>query len=1026
MGIRKNILYMLDDERNAFFEALLKLKRPTIPNPNNPSDFFSAYDQFTSLHWGVFSVRRSPNGPAYNAGHQGPAFLSWHRELLRRFELALQAQVPGVMLPYWDWSPNVFTNALMGPDGGAGGVGGGEVETGWFAFSRPGTPSTPNAGIALPAWWPLDMPGWQIRNDLSQFQGSVLRRFMASPGIDALPVQSDVNALLQINAGNPNDAVQRATAAGTFRVAIEQAGVAGVTSSHNEVHRFIDGHMGTEPSPNDPIFWLHHCNLDRLWAMWQIDGHRGANWFPASTAEGHRPADPMWPWIGNVAYQVLNAVPQYYIPSYAAEPPVANQDVIDHHAMGYAYDAEPVLGVALDRSFSMVGASTDPFNMGAPTTKWELAKIGVSNLLADCEAAYVAREAYVTGGVQTFTTGVGGNDVSPVVAAKPYGLVRSGANYPEAYPAADVDAGLAATAPTAATPLAAALSETHADVVRPATNDLPADDVRYLSILTDGKETAAPLLSTIAAGQFSDTYIFGLGFGSGTGWDGVDYATIQTMVSKGKTPPPALSLTQVYQGETMGAIDKFYSNTVARAIGYTPVIDPRFELFPGEELHVPFWATSAEDGFFITILRGDPDPTKLHVMLVAPDGKRYDQSGGAPYFVTIQRRGRRDTIFLRRARAEDKRWIGRWHLHLAYCCHAHVGNGPDHEHHIPLFEGALEHATGGMVMHSIADLMLPVSAPPVVGPLFAQFNVPAVKRLSTRQLKQWNISSPGAPVLEPDEHGALPVATPIVVNIYAKTSVMVGLKLEALSKLAGQPLLAAVDFHDPDSGVFTRLRALARLVAPATSIGLAFLDHKTIPVADRRKYISQAGDRARFDELRFLADYERKKPGVFAPRDELLDLHAEGARRFVGRVDRTGVAGVYRVGAYVEGYLTRPGRKPEYFTRSVSADVALGVGLDPKRSRPTVKWSGPNRFELAFTPQDRFGNLLSPTSISSPTLHVGGRAAEVAHEDLLDGSHLLKVTLLGERLAAPVRAVLHVAGQTIPIPIPAPPHRKGA
>ncbi|GAA0589779.1 tyrosinase family protein [Caenispirillum bisanense] len=29
------------------------------------------------------------------------------------------------------------------------------------------------------------------------------------------------------------------------------------------------GHMGDGMSPLDPIFWLHHCNIDRLWAQWE-------------------------------------------------------------------------------------------------------------------------------------------------------------------------------------------------------------------------------------------------------------------------------------------------------------------------------------------------------------------------------------------------------------------------------------------------------------------------------------------------------------------------------------------------------------------------------------------------------------------------------------------------------------------------------------------------------------------------------------------------------------------------------------
>ena len=32
--------------------------------------------------------------------------------------------------------------------------------------------------------------------------------------------------------------------------------------------------MGTFMSPLDPIFWLHHCNIDRLWAEWNARGHR--------------------------------------------------------------------------------------------------------------------------------------------------------------------------------------------------------------------------------------------------------------------------------------------------------------------------------------------------------------------------------------------------------------------------------------------------------------------------------------------------------------------------------------------------------------------------------------------------------------------------------------------------------------------------------------------------------------------------------------------------------------------------------
>lgn len=45
---------------------------------------------------------------------------------------------------------------------------------------------------------------------------------------------------------------------------------------HGTVHGDIGGDMGAVPTAaNDPIFWMHHCNIDRLWASWNNNG--GAN-----------------------------------------------------------------------------------------------------------------------------------------------------------------------------------------------------------------------------------------------------------------------------------------------------------------------------------------------------------------------------------------------------------------------------------------------------------------------------------------------------------------------------------------------------------------------------------------------------------------------------------------------------------------------------------------------------------------------------------------------------------------------------
>jgi tyrosinase len=55
---------------------------------------------------------------------------------------------------------------------------------------------------------------------------------------------------------------------------------------HNPVHNLIGGAMGAVTiSPRDPIFWVHHGNIDRLWAAWCNAGN--GRTMPDST-------DPYW------------------------------------------------------------------------------------------------------------------------------------------------------------------------------------------------------------------------------------------------------------------------------------------------------------------------------------------------------------------------------------------------------------------------------------------------------------------------------------------------------------------------------------------------------------------------------------------------------------------------------------------------------------------------------------------------------------------------------------------------------------
>lgn len=60
--------------------------------------------------------------------------------------------------------------------------------------------------------------------------------------------------------------------------------------------------MSPATAPRDPIFFLLHNNVDRLWAKWQwaaqIHDPADARSFVTGYPPGHRLADRMWPWVG--------------------------------------------------------------------------------------------------------------------------------------------------------------------------------------------------------------------------------------------------------------------------------------------------------------------------------------------------------------------------------------------------------------------------------------------------------------------------------------------------------------------------------------------------------------------------------------------------------------------------------------------------------------------------------------------------------------------------------------------------------
>jgi tyrosinase len=128
--------------------------------------------------------------------------------------------------------------------------------------------------------------------------------------------------------------------------------------THNAGHRFIGGHMAGSFSPNDPVFWMHHANVDRIWAHWQTfqlrineDSNHQDFWpHPAEFSpfegrvapQGHKLNDALWPWVGSDSdqYQSISASQTVLnrLYDYSNMKKVKVVDVLDFEAMGFKYE----------------------------------------------------------------------------------------------------------------------------------------------------------------------------------------------------------------------------------------------------------------------------------------------------------------------------------------------------------------------------------------------------------------------------------------------------------------------------------------------------------------------------------------------------------------------------------------------------------------------------------------------------------------------------------------------------------------
>lgn len=287
--IRENILSSFTG-RDAFLRGVVALDQEMtditaadllgflrtngIPLPMSGIDqSMSVYDLFVFWHVAAMMIRVPPG----NAAHSAPVFLPWHRMYLLRLEQQLQRVLgdDDFALPYWDWASDgeiqpasaqwqtqLWSPALMGEARGS-------VRSGALADMR----------VRLE----------QVGRTLWSVEPRSLRR---EAGQDSrtrtLPVFSDVSMAL---AETTYDTPQWGQQASGHRNRLE--GWINGPQLHNRVHVWIGGDMAPGTSPNDPVFFLNHCNVDRIWEAWMADA--GRNYRPRNNEgpSGHRLDDSM-------------------------------------------------------------------------------------------------------------------------------------------------------------------------------------------------------------------------------------------------------------------------------------------------------------------------------------------------------------------------------------------------------------------------------------------------------------------------------------------------------------------------------------------------------------------------------------------------------------------------------------------------------------------------------------------------------------------------------------------------------------
>ena len=316
LPVRMSVRELMKEENSSKRNSLLRAwKRISELPPENPNSFY----QIAGFHGEPFvksQVESIPEGDPYWGGycqHQNVLFPFWHRLYLLRLEQALQTVDPDAMIPYWDQTsqeslengvPKLLTDEMVEIDGK-------QVENPLKSFvlkkalagdnSKPVDYETvryPYAGLSGPddidntnkhndkvnesmiadettptcqlnqqiCWW-LQKSGTELYGEKRDAEYGIeasYKQCLQSPNYNEFSNTSTSKVYLKgydmVSLEYPHNWMHLAVGGASFKLGYNYPG-------------FMNGASGdmmfNETAGFDPIFYFHHCNIDRLLWVWQ-------------------------------------------------------------------------------------------------------------------------------------------------------------------------------------------------------------------------------------------------------------------------------------------------------------------------------------------------------------------------------------------------------------------------------------------------------------------------------------------------------------------------------------------------------------------------------------------------------------------------------------------------------------------------------------------------------------------------------------------------------------------------------------